>query len=51
MVGVFVAKCADGVRVVVTGVGEDGVFRATDIEAALDTDFSVMPLTRSCFYR
>ena len=40
MVGVFVAKCADGVRVAVTGAGEDGVFRVTDI-AALDTDFSV----------
>ena len=41
MVGVFVAKFADGVRVAVTGAGEDGVFRATDIEAALDVDFSV----------
>lgn len=41
MVGVFVAKFADGVRVTVTGAGEDGVFRATDIEAALDADFSV----------
>ena len=41
MVGVFVAKFADGVRVAVTGAGEDGVFRATDIEAALDADFSV----------
>ena len=40
MVGVFVAKFADGVRVAVTGAGEDGVFRASDIEAALDANFS-----------
>ena len=40
MVGVFVAKFADGVRVAVTGAGEDGVFRAHDLEAALDANFS-----------
>jgi len=40
MVGVFVAKFADGVRVAVTGAGDDGVFRAADLEAALDADFS-----------
>ena len=40
MVGVFVAKFADGVRVAVTGAGEDGVFRAGDLEAALDANFS-----------
>ena len=40
MVGVFVAKFADGVRVAVTGAGEDGVFRASELEALLDTDFS-----------
>ncbi len=40
MVGVFVAKFADGVRVAVTGAGEDGVFRATDFEAALNANFS-----------
>jgi carbon-monoxide dehydrogenase medium subunit len=40
MVGVFVAKFADGVRVAVTGAGDDGVFRATDLEAALDKEFS-----------
>ena len=40
MVGVFVAKFADGVRVAVTGAGEDGVFRASDLEAALDANFS-----------
>ncbi len=35
LVGVFVAKTTDGVRVAVTGAGEDGVFRATDIEAQI----------------
>ncbi|XDZ70031.1 xanthine dehydrogenase family protein subunit M [Alphaproteobacteria bacterium LSUCC0744] len=40
MVGVFVAKFADGVRVAVTGAGEDGVFRAGDLEAALEANFS-----------
>jgi len=40
MVGVFVAKFADGVRVAVTGAGEDGVFRAGDLEAALNANFS-----------
>jgi carbon-monoxide dehydrogenase medium subunit len=40
MVGVFVAKFSDGVRVAVTGAGEDGVFRASDLEAALDKSFS-----------
>jgi carbon-monoxide dehydrogenase medium subunit len=40
MVGVFVAKFADGVRVAVTGAGDDGVFRAGDLEAALNADFS-----------
>ena len=39
MVGVFVAKFSDGVRVAVTGAGEDGVFRASNIEAALDESF------------
>jgi len=40
MTGVFVAKGGDGVRVAVTGAGEDGVFRARDMEAALAADFS-----------
>ena len=35
IVGVFVAKGKDGVRVAVTGAGDDGVFRAKDMEAAL----------------
>ena len=39
MVGVFVAKFASGARVAVTGAGEDGVFRAIDIEAALSANF------------
>ena len=40
MVGVFVAKFPNGVRVAVTGAGEDGVFRASNIEAALDESFN-----------
>ena len=44
MVGVFVAKFADRVRVAVTGAGEDGVFRAKDIESALSDTFDVASL-------
>ncbi|MFY0691064.1 MAG: xanthine dehydrogenase family protein subunit M [Paracoccaceae bacterium] len=40
LVGVFVAKYADGVRVAVTGASEDGVFRWAEAEAALSADFS-----------
>ena len=40
LVGVFVAKYADGARVAVTGASEDGVFRWSEAEAALSTDFS-----------
>jgi carbon-monoxide dehydrogenase medium subunit len=40
MVGVFVAKYADGVRVAVTGASEDGVFRWSEAEAALSANFS-----------
>ncbi len=40
LVGVFVAKYADGVRVAVTGASEEGVFRWTEAEAALSSDFS-----------
>ncbi|WP_136635112.1 FAD binding domain-containing protein [Pseudooceanicola onchidii] len=40
MVGVFVAKFADGVRVAVTGAGEDGVFRWTEAETALSSSFT-----------
>jgi carbon-monoxide dehydrogenase medium subunit len=39
LVGVFVAKLADGVRVAVTGASEDGVFRWAEAEAALGADF------------
>jgi carbon-monoxide dehydrogenase medium subunit len=40
MVGVFVAKYADGVRVAVTGASEEGVFRWSEAEAALSATFS-----------
>lgn len=40
MVGVFVAETASGVRVAVTGAGEDGVFRHEGLEAALSGDFA-----------
>ena len=40
MCGVFVAKGAGGVRVAVTGAGEDGVFRSSDMESALSGSFS-----------
>ena len=40
MCGVFVAHGDGGVRVGVTGAGADGVFRASDMEAALASNFS-----------
>ena len=40
MVGVFVAKTAAGVRVAVTGAGQNGVFRHTAMEAALAKSFT-----------
>lgn len=40
LVGVFVARYADGVRVAVTGASEEGVFRWTEAEAALSANFS-----------
>lgn len=39
MAGVFVAGGEDGVRVAVTGAGDDGVFRASALEAALEQRF------------
>ncbi len=39
IVGVFVAKGKDGVRVAVTGAGDEGVFRAKGMEAALTKSF------------
>ena len=41
LVGVFVAKFPGGVRVAVTGAGENGVFRVLPLEQALSRDFSV----------
>ncbi len=40
LVGVFVAKTNDGVRVAVTGASNDGVFRWTEAEAALSANFA-----------
>jgi carbon-monoxide dehydrogenase medium subunit len=40
MAGVFVAETDGGVRVAVTGAGEDGVFRHEGMETALSSDFS-----------
>ena len=40
MVGVFVAKTGNNVRVAVTGAGQGGVFRHTDMEKALSATFS-----------
>ncbi|WP_298911832.1 xanthine dehydrogenase family protein subunit M [uncultured Roseobacter sp.] len=40
LVGVFVAKYAEGVRVAVTGASNDGVFRWTEAETALASNFS-----------
>ena len=40
LVGVFVAKTGDDVRVAVTGAGANGVFRATEIETALKANFT-----------
>lgn len=44
LVGVFVAKYADGVRVAVTGASEEGVHRWSAAEAALSADFSAAAL-------
>lgn len=44
MTGVFVAKGKDGVRVAVTGAGDNGVFRARDMEAALAKKFDASAL-------
>lgn len=39
IVGVFVVKGKDGVRVAVTGAGDEGVFRSKPLEAALGKSF------------
>ncbi|MCC6947648.1 MAG: xanthine dehydrogenase family protein subunit M [Bradyrhizobiaceae bacterium] len=44
LVGVFVADFGKEVRVAVTGAGEDGVFRAKDMEAALKKKFTAASL-------
>ena len=40
LVGVMVAKTATGVRVAATGAGQQGVFRAKELEAALAKSFT-----------
>ena len=40
IVGVMVARTGGGVRVAVTGAGQDGVFRSSDMEQALAGNFS-----------
>ena len=40
MVGVFVARGPAGVRVAVTGAGQNGVFRQAEMEAALAKNWS-----------
>ena len=47
MVGVFVAKTSGGVRVAVTGAGNNGVFRASDMESALGGNWSADAVTGS----
>jgi carbon-monoxide dehydrogenase medium subunit len=44
MVGVFVAKTKSGVRVAVTGAGQNGVFRHTEFEDALNRSFTAAAL-------
>ena len=44
IVGVFVAKSKEGVKVAVTGAGDDGVFRSKELEAALAKSFSAAAL-------
>ena len=42
--GVFISRTGKTVRVAVTGAGSGGVFRATELEAALTADFRVEAL-------
>ena len=44
LVGVMVAKHADGVRVAVTGASEGGVYRWTEAETALNSNFAASAL-------
>lgn len=45
LVGVFLARSKDGVRVAVTGASEEGVHRWSEAEAALSDSFSADALT------
>jgi carbon-monoxide dehydrogenase medium subunit len=45
LVGVFVARRTDGVRVAVTGASESGVYRWAEAEAALGSNFSAGALS------
>ena len=45
LVGVYLARFADGVRVAVTGASEDGVFRWSEAEDALTKEFRADALT------
>jgi len=45
VVGVMVADTPSGVRVAVTGAGESGVFRVSEMEEALAADFSATALS------
>jgi aerobic carbon-monoxide dehydrogenase medium subunit len=40
LVGAFVAKTSSGVRVAITGAGQDGVFRQKEMESALTSNFA-----------
>lgn len=44
MTGVFVASSGGGVKAAVTGAGDDGVFRSSEIEAALSKSFDASAL-------
>jgi carbon-monoxide dehydrogenase medium subunit len=44
IVGVFVASGEGGVRAAVTGAGDDGVFRSSEVEAALSGNFDASAL-------
>ena len=44
MVGVFMAKNGNDIRVAVTGAGENGVFRSTEIESVLNSNCTLEAL-------
>lgn len=44
MTGVFIARKSETVRAAITGAGDDGVFRCSELEDALSTDFSASAL-------